>query len=148
MDCPEVQPHFSFGSSSRCPNHRKLFLCLSLPLKDQSAFGLVLHKFIASDRFVQLYKFCSTWSSIPIPRHLGKWPDRWRANPRAEAHLFFCFPHSVSMKEHTAPSSCARIVSSSAPSRTTAPGKSLMNFGFTTLLHFMSFSRSPIFTAA
>ena len=42
------------------------------------------------------------------------------------------------MKERTAPSSCARNVSSSAPSRTTAPGKSDENFGYTTLFDFVS----------
>ena len=48
----------------------------------------------------------------------------------------------VSMKVRSAPSS-ARRVSSSAPSRTTASRTSVVNFGFTTGLDAMFFSKSP-----
>ena len=48
------------------------------------------------------------------------------------SHLFPTFV--VSMKERPAPSSCARNVSSSAPSRTTASGTSVVNFSFTTFM--------------
>ena len=37
----------------------------------------------------------------------------------------------VSLKVRKTPSSCARNVSSTAPSRITAPGKSVVNLGFT-----------------
>ena len=49
------------------------------------------------------------------------------------AHL--CFPtFEVSMKVRNTPSSCARRVRSSAPSRIAAPKKYVVNLGFTTFL--------------
>ena len=62
------------------------------------------------------------------------WKIAWqRASLRrpAEAPSYGPSTLVVSMKVRTAPSSCARV-STSAPSRMTAPGKSALNFGFTT----------------
>ena len=51
----------------------------------------------------------------------------------------------VSMKVRNIPSSSLRSVSPSAPSRTTASGKSVVNFGFTALFDTMFLSQSPIY---
>ena len=53
----------------------------------------------------------------------------------------------VSIKVRNTPSSCARKVSSSAPFRTRPPGKSAVNFGFTTFFQIVSRCKSPAFTA-
>ena len=69
-------------------------------------------------------------------------------NPRAEAPIFLSPTFQVSMKVRTIPSSSARSVGSSAPSRTTAARKCAVSFGFTTGLASMFFSQSPTFTTS
>ena len=78
------------------------------------------------------------WSFGPLEDSLAKGVpvlvnQRW---------LPSCFPHSWCRYR----CACARKMSSSAPSRMTTPG--VMNLGFTAFLDVVSFSRSPIFTAA
>ena len=69
---------------------------------------------------------CKTWSPILIPP--------------LENGLADGVP--VLVHERWPPSSCARKASSSAPSRITAPRKSVANFSFSTFSDFVSFSRS------
>ena len=52
------------------------------------------------------------------------------------------------MKVRNTPSSCAGVVSSSAPSRMTAPENSVVSLGLTTFLDDVSRCRSPTFTAS
>ena len=111
---------------------------------------LVFSRCLGFHHLVQLFFVNNAWSPIPILRLLGKWP--WQmacqsSSTSGGAHLLF--PTSVVlMKVRNTPSSCARSVKSPAPSRTTASGKSVENFGFTTFLDSMFFSKSPALTSS
>ena len=93
---------------------------------------------------------CGTWSPVPLPRRLCRWPGRWRASPRPLAVApIVCLQRSWCRRV------CAvhllhlhRNVSFSAPSRTTAWRKFVVNFGFTTFLDSTFLSRSPTLTAS
>ena len=120
-------------------------------VKARSAFGLRdFQRFLAFHRLVQVLVSTNTWLPTLVLRLLQKWPDRRRASPRqqAAAPILHFTQFVVSIDVPKTPSSWARKVSSSAPSQVTSPGKSVVNLGFTTFLNLVSFSRSPIFTAA
>ena len=62
------------GSSARCPDRQHPFLCPSLLSTITAPWPSFFSRFLTFDRLVQLL----------IPRHLGTWPGRWPASPRAE----------------------------------------------------------------
>ena len=61
-----------------------------------------------------------------------------KACQSAQASIFDLLQLRLSGKVRNTPTSCVRKVSSSAPSRITAPGKSAGSFGFTTFLDIVS----------
>ena len=99
-------------------------------ISDIGPLGAVLH-------------ICRTWSPIPLPRRPCRWPGRWRASQSS----------STSGGSHLLSPTCAvlrlhLLAMSAHPLRTTASGKSVVNFGFTTSFDSMFFSTSPTFTAS
>ena len=132
-----------FGSSARCPDCKNPSLC-PLHLSKPKRLGLlVFSRFITYDRFVQLLVIVLHGFFV-CPLDTLKWPGKWHASPhpRAVTTIFCVDERSMHLLFS------ARSVSSSAPSRITASGKSVVNFGFDTFLDSMFFSKSPTFTAS
>ena len=97
-------------------------------------------RFLAFHRLVQVLVASLSGPSTPWKM---AWQKAWQsASTRGGPHLWSP-TFEVSMKVRNTPSSCARKTSSSVPSRITAPGKSVVNFGITTFLDTVSGCRSP-----
>ena len=110
---------------------------------------LVFSRFLTFDRLAQLleivahvFPFCSLQTlengltnGMPVLVH------------RRRPHIH-CHPSVVSMKVRNIPSSSCRASAHERPPRTTASGKSVVKFGFTTGLDSIFFATSPTFTAS
>ena len=135
-----------FESSAHCPDRRNLILCLWLPSRTKAPWPSCFLRIFHTRLLCAVLHTCCTWSPILLPRPLGKWKMAWSSSTSGGPHLLS--PTFVSTQVRSAHSSSARNVSSSAPSRTTASGKSVVNFGFATGLDSLFFSESPTFTAS
>ena len=121
----------TFGSVARCPDRRKLLLCLLLLLKSMVPWPSCCLKISYISPRAAAPCSCSTWSPILIPRPPWKWPGRLLS------------PASVvSMKVRNILVGLLAMSGSSAPSRTTASGRSAVNFGFTTFCEGSVLSQS------
>ena len=80
VDCPEIQPY-----SESCLNlvHTAhivaIYSSALVFFQNPMCLGLLVFcRFLTFDRLMQLPVFVLLVSPIPIHRHLGKWPGRWR----------------------------------------------------------------------